>query len=55
VNSAGECEFTLPSTRTWVTFEGFVNSYAFDFSLNAVITATIGIQVSGDPDMFPAA
>ena len=53
-NSAGECEFTLPTSRTWVTFEGFVNSYAYDWSLNAVITATIGIQVSGDPDMVPA-
>lgn len=49
-----DCEWTLPTSRTWVTFEGFVNSYAFDFSLNAVISATVGIQVSGDPDMIPA-
>lgn len=48
-----DCEFTLPTTRTWVTFEGFVNSYAFDFSLNALITATVGVQVSGDPNMVP--
>lgn len=53
-NSAGECEFVLPTDRTAVTFEGFVNSYAFDFSLNAVITATVGVQVSGDPDLIPA-
>lgn len=56
LDSAGDCTFTsLPTTRTWVTFEGFVNSYAFDFSLNAVITATVGVQVSGDPAMVPAA
>jgi hypothetical protein len=48
-----ECDFTLPTTRTWLRFEGFVNSYAFDFSLNALITATVGIQVSGDPTLIP--
>lgn len=56
VGSDGECYWDdLPTSRTWVTFEGFVNSYAFDFSLNAVITATVGVQVSGDPDLIPAA
>lgn len=49
------CEFTLPSSRTWLEFDGFVNSYAFDFSLNALITATVGVQVSGDPVLTPAA
>lgn len=53
-DSSGECEFDLPPTRTWLTFDGFVNSYAFDFSLNALITATVGVQVSGDPDLVPA-
>lgn len=53
-DSFGDCEFTLPATRSWVTFEGFVNSYAFDFSLNALITATVGVQVSGDPDLIAA-
>src|SRR5690606_41754504 len=53
-DSDGECEFTLPSNRTWLEFDGFVNSYAFDFSLNATITATVGIQVSGDPVLTPA-
>lgn len=56
VGSDGECYWDdLPTSRTWVTFEGFVNSYAFDFSLNALITATVGVQVSGDPEMIPAA
>lgn len=53
-DSDGECEFDLPTTRSAVVFDGFVNSYAFDFSLNAVITATVGVQVSGDPDLIPA-
>lgn len=54
-DSDGNCIFELPTTRTWVQFEGFVNSYAFDFSLNALITATVGVQVSGDPVMTPKA
>lgn len=54
VDSDGECRFTLPSNRTWLEFEGFVNSYAFDFSMNALITATVGVQVSGDPVLIPA-
>lgn len=53
-DSDGECAFSLPESRTWLEFEGFVNSYAFDFSLNALITATVGIQVSGDPVLVPA-
>lgn len=53
-DSNGDCEFVLPPERTWLEFEGFVNSYAFDFSLNALITATVGIQVSGDPALIPA-
>jgi len=54
VDSDGECGFTLPPNRTWLEFEGFVNSYAFDFSMNALITATVGVQVSGDPVLIPA-
>ena len=53
-NTDGECVFDLPTSRTWVTFEGFVNSYPFDFPLAGLITVTIGVQVSGDPDMIPA-
>src|SRR5690606_37333358 len=53
-DSDGECEFTLPSSRTWREFEGFVNSYACDFCMNALIAATVGIQVSGEPVRTPA-
>lgn len=42
-------EFTLPSTRSWITFEGFMNAFPFSFALNAVVTSAIGIQVSGEP------
>lgn len=38
----------LPDDRSWITFEGFMNSFPFSFQLNSVVTSTIGIQVSGD-------
>ncbi|WP_422126135.1 phage tail tube protein [Vibrio anguillarum] len=36
-----------------MTFEGFMNSYPFSFALNAVVSSTVGIQVSGDPVLVP--
>lgn len=53
-DSDDECAFSLPTARSWLTFDGFVNSYSFDFSLNAQVTSNVGIQVSGDPDWIPA-
>ena len=41
--------FTLPTTRSWINFDGFMNSYPFTFALNAVVTSTVGIQISGEP------
>jgi len=46
-------EFTLPTSRSWITFDGFMNSFPFDFALNASITSNVGIQVSGDPVVTP--
>lgn len=46
-------DFDLPDTRSWLTFEGYMNSYPFEFALNAVVTSNIGIQVSGDPVLVP--
>lgn len=54
-DSDGECVFVLPDSRSWITFEGFINSFSFDFSQNSVVQSTVGIQVSGDVNMIPAA
>ena len=45
--------FTLPTTRSWISFDGFMNSYPFSFALNAVVTSTVGIQISGEPVVTP--
>lgn len=47
--------FILPTTRSWLVFEGYMNSFSFSFTQNAVVTSTIGIQVSGEAVLVPAA
>lgn len=54
-DSAGEYVFVTPTSRSWLLFEGFMNSYPFSFGLNAQVTSTVGIQVSGEPELIPAA
>lgn len=46
-------EFHLPATRSWINFDGFMNSYPFSFALNAVVTSNVGIQISGEPSVVP--
>lgn len=47
--------FNLPATRTWLTFEGYVNDLPFNFALNTVVTSTVSVQVSGFPVLVPKA
>lgn len=48
-DSAGE--FVLPTSRSWLTFEGFMNSFPFNFEGNSVVQSTVGIQISGEPEL----
>lgn len=54
-DSAGEYVFDTPDVRSWILFEGFMNSFPFSFALNSVVQSSIGIQVSGEPELIPAA
>lgn len=54
LDSDGEYQFVLPGTRTWTVFSGFINSFPLNFSLNAVVSSTVGIQVSGARATTPA-
>jgi hypothetical protein len=47
--------FTLPSTRSWIEFNGYISDLPFDFALNAVVTSNISIQVSDFPVLVPKA
>jgi len=48
-SGADSSGFTLPTTRTWLQFDGYLADFPFDFALNTVVTNNIGIQVSGRP------
>jgi hypothetical protein len=48
-SGADSSGFTLPATRTWLQFDGYLSDFPFDFALNTVVTNNIGIQVSGRP------
>lgn len=52
VDSTGD--FVLPAGRSWITFLGFMNSFPFSFAQNSVVQSTVGIQVSGEPELIPA-
>jgi tail tube protein len=54
-NSDGEYEFVPAPARSWLFFDGFMNSFPFTFALNAQVASTVGIQVSGEPELVPMA
>jgi len=51
--TAAAGEFTFPTSRTFTEYQATVNSVPFDFSLNAVVTSTIPMQISGMPVLHP--
>src|SRR5690625_1407259 len=51
---SGVFMFDLPADRSWIVFEGLMNSYPFDFQGNSVVTSNIGVQISGEIDVVPA-
>lgn len=54
-DSSGAEQFNLPTTRSWIAFEGFMTTFPFTFALNAVVTNSIGVQISGEPSVLPKA
>jgi hypothetical protein len=43
--------FSLPTSRSWITFEGYFSNVPFNFSLNEIVRSTVGIQISGFPEL----
>lgn len=44
--------FELPTTRSFIRFRGFMTSFPFTFAQNAVVQSTVGVQISGEPEVF---
>ena len=53
-DSDGNYSFITNPARSWLLFEGFMNSFPFSFALNAQVASTVGIQVSGEPELVAA-
>lgn len=43
--------FDLADTRSWIRFNGFMTDYPFNFAQNSVVQSTVGIQISGEPEL----
>ncbi|SCZ14812.1 phage tail tube protein, partial [Pseudomonas sp. NFACC37-1] len=43
----GDGGLSLPNTRTWFVFDGYVSDFPFDFAANAVVSTAATIQRSG--------
>lgn len=48
-------DFELPTSRSWITWNGFVSNIPFDFGLNAVVSSNMTIQLSDFPAVTPKA
>lgn len=48
-NTSGTFDF--PATRSWLGFEGYMANFPFSFQQNANVQSTVGIQVSGEPQL----
>jgi hypothetical protein len=47
--------FDLPTSRSWIRFSGFMTTFPFAFQQNSVIQSSVGIQISGEPEVTAAA
>lgn len=53
-NSADVWVFVLPTDRSFIEFDGYMNSYPFSFAQNGVVQSTVGVRISGEPVLIPA-
>lgn len=45
--------WVLPATRTWLTFNGYISDYPFDFAQNTNVTSALAVQTSGPTAWIP--
>lgn len=46
-------DFDFPTNRTFISFEGYIADLPIEIALNAVVTASIPLQLSGDYTIYP--
>lgn len=53
-SSSGGGEWTLPSSRSWLTFAGYISEFSIDIETNARVEGDVSIRVSGGLPKFTA-
>lgn len=48
---AADFSFVLPTTRTWIEFEGFLQNFPFSFQQNSSVQSAVTVRISGEPDV----
>lgn len=48
--ASGGSDFTLPTSRSWFIFDGYVSDFPFDFTTNSVVSTALAVQRSGAGD-----
>lgn len=51
VDSDGE--FSGPTSRSWLTFNGYISSFPFEFASGSLVSSNLSVQVSGFPEWIP--
>jgi len=51
LNSAGD--FIFPATRSWVSFDGYLQDCPFNFAVDQTVQSDVKIQVADFPDFLP--
>lgn len=44
--------FDLATSRSWIRFQGFMTNFPFSFAQNSIVSTTVSIQVSGEPELI---
>lgn len=50
----GSTDWTIPTARNFVTFDGYFSSYSMEFAAGATVTGEVPIQISGTPTLHKA-
>lgn len=48
-----DCDFSFPTNRHFVEFEGYVADVPLEMALNSVVTSAVSIQISGSYILHP--
>lgn len=55
VDGDSDGEFNLPTTRTFLTFEGYISDFPWDLAIGQKVSNALALQISDFPELSPKA